>query len=51
MIALSYKGQAIKNFSMNYHALNSNCTVNLDSGYTDFIDRNKDEWDVKLVDA
>ena len=37
--------------NLNYRALNSNCTVNLDSGYTVFIDRNKDDRNVTLVDT
>jgi len=51
---LSYKGQAINDFfelSSFKLTLNSNCTVNLDSGYTVFIDRNKDDRNVTLVDT
>ncbi len=50
-LALGYKAQLIKEYFLNYHALNSDFTINLEDG--NIISHNIDEanWRVTLVDT
>ena len=50
-LALGYKAQLIKEYFLNYHALNSDFTINLEDG--NIISHNVDEtsWRVTLVDT
>jgi glucose-1-phosphate cytidylyltransferase len=51
VIALGYKGEVIKKWMVDYCALNSNLTVNLDSGNVHVHDGDRVDWQVELVDT
>lgn len=51
IIALGYKGEMIKQYFLNYYALNSNITVKLISGDVTFHDGTRKDWIVHLVDT
>lgn len=51
VIALGYKGQEIKKYFLNYHALNSNFSINLATGELEFYDGGAQDWRVTLVDT
>ncbi|MDW8352780.1 MAG: glucose-1-phosphate cytidylyltransferase [Anaerolineae bacterium] len=51
IIALGYKGEVIKQYFLNYYALNSNITVKLISGDVTFHDGTRKDWIVHLVDT
>lgn len=50
-IALGYKGEAIKRFFIDYHAMGADLTVDLKSGKTKVHDARTDDWTVHLVDT
>lgn len=49
--ALGYKGEAIKEYFLNYYALNSDITVDLGSGSIDYILPREKKWKVNLIDT
>ena len=53
VVALGYKGEEIKNFFLNYHALNTDVTVSLKSGEVSVHagSNNHEDWVVHLVDT
>jgi glucose-1-phosphate cytidylyltransferase len=51
VIALGYKGEMIKRYMLDYCSLNSNLTVNLESGAVQIHDGPKPDWTVELVDT
>jgi len=51
IIALGYKGEVIKQYFLNYYALNSNITVQLDTGQVTVHDGLRHDWIVHLVDT
>jgi glucose-1-phosphate cytidylyltransferase len=51
IIALGYKGEQIKQYFLNYYALNSDITVELRSGNVTVHDNAADDWVVHLVDT
>jgi glucose-1-phosphate cytidylyltransferase len=51
VIALGYKGEMIKKYMVDYCSLNSNLTVNLQSGEVTVHDGYKPNWIVELVDT
>ena len=52
IIALGYKGDAIKDYFLNYKARQSDCTVNLSTGHVDYHNDDLEEsWKVTLVDT
>ncbi|HWQ96046.1 MAG TPA: glucose-1-phosphate cytidylyltransferase [Candidatus Methylomirabilis sp.] len=51
VIALGYKGEAIKKYMVDYCSLNSNLTIDLKSGKIEMEDGYKPDWKVKLVDT
>jgi glucose-1-phosphate cytidylyltransferase len=51
VIALGYKGEQIKQYFLNYYALNSDITVALKSGAVSVHDGHREEWVVHLVDT
>jgi glucose-1-phosphate cytidylyltransferase len=53
VVALGYKGEEIKNFFLNYHALNTDVTVSLKSGEVSVHagNNNHEDWVVHLVDT
>jgi glucose-1-phosphate cytidylyltransferase len=51
VIALGYKGEVIKRYTLDYCSLNSNLTVNLESGEVRIHSDYKTDWTVELVDT
>ncbi|MCS6774449.1 MAG: glucose-1-phosphate cytidylyltransferase [Anaerolineae bacterium] len=51
VIALGYKGEVIKQYFLNYYALNSNVTVQLHTGQVTVHETHRDDWTVHLVDT
>jgi glucose-1-phosphate cytidylyltransferase len=51
MLALGYKGEMIKDYFLNYHARQSDLTVNLKSGQVDYSNPTAENWRVTLVDT
>jgi glucose-1-phosphate cytidylyltransferase len=50
-IALGYKGEAIKEYFLNYRMMNSDVTVELHSGKVDFAVPELEDWRVRMVDT
>ena len=50
-VALGYKSEVIKDFFLNYHALNSNFTVDLASGNTKSHEAKSLDWRVTLIET
>jgi glucose-1-phosphate cytidylyltransferase len=51
IIALGYKGELIKEYFLNFYALNSNLTIDLSRGSTKVHDGDQTNWIVHLVDT
>src|SRR5262245_38202187 len=51
VIALGYKGESIKQYMVDYAALNSSLSVNLRTGETKVLDGYKPDWTVDLIDT
>jgi glucose-1-phosphate cytidylyltransferase len=51
VIALGYKGEVIKKYMVDYCSLNSNLTVNLQTGHVKIHDGYKPDWTVELIDT
>jgi glucose-1-phosphate cytidylyltransferase len=51
VIALGYKGETIKQYMVDYAALNSSLSVNLRSGEIKVLDGYKPDWNVDLIDT
>lgn len=51
IIALGYKGEVIKDYFLNYYALNSDFEVDLSDGSISYIKEQKKNWKVTLVDT
>jgi glucose-1-phosphate cytidylyltransferase len=51
VIALGYKGEVIKRYMLDYCSLNSNLTLNLESGEVKINSGYKTDWTVDLVDT
>lgn len=51
VIALGYKANLIKEYFLHYNSLNSDFTVDLDTGSVKFINKNGRNWKVTLVDT
>jgi glucose-1-phosphate cytidylyltransferase len=50
-LALGYKGETIKDYFLNYHALQSDLTVNLKNGKVEFNNPTVEDWKVSLIDT
>ncbi|MEA2404318.1 MAG: glucose-phosphate cytidylyltransferase [Thermoleophilaceae bacterium] len=48
---LGYRGQMIKQYFLDYHALSSDVTVSLASGSVEYARREVEDWNVSLVDT
>jgi glucose-1-phosphate cytidylyltransferase len=48
---LGYRGQMIKQYFLDYHALSSDVTVSLASGSVEYARRDLEDWNVSLVDT
>jgi len=51
IIALGYKAEVIKDYFLNFYAINNDITVDLCSGETTIHDGNQPKWKVHLVDT
>ena len=51
VIALGYKGEIIKEYFLNFYALNNDISVDLASGQTTIHDGNQPNWKIHLVDT
>jgi glucose-1-phosphate cytidylyltransferase len=51
VIALGYKGDVIKRYFLEYHAIQSDTTVSLASGHVQVHDVERDDWTVHLIDT
>ena len=51
IITLGYKGEMIKEYFLNFHAINNDISVNLANGKTKIHDGNQLPWTVHLVDT
>lgn len=50
-LALGYKGETIKDYFLNYHALQSDLTVNLKNGKVEYTNPTVEDWKVSLIDT
>ena len=50
-LALGYKSEIVKEFFLNYHALNSDFSVNLSDGKIDILKKEKLSWIVNAIDT
>jgi len=51
VVALGYKGEAIKNYFLNYYYLRSSITIQLANGRVEVHDGGREDWVVRLVDT
>ncbi|MGE5482648.1 MAG: glucose-1-phosphate cytidylyltransferase [Bacteroidota bacterium] len=51
IVALGYKGEVIKDYFLNFYALNNDLTIDLGTGQTVIHDGNQPSWKVHLVDT
>lgn len=51
LIALGYRGEVIKQYFLNYHAVNSDLTIDLRTGRHTVYDAARPDWRVHLVDT
>jgi glucose-1-phosphate cytidylyltransferase len=51
VVALGYKSEVVKEYFLNFYAINSDLTIDLSSGSTIIRDGNQPNWKVHLVDT
>jgi glucose-1-phosphate cytidylyltransferase len=51
VVALGYKAEVIKDYFLNFYALNNDISIDLSSGRTTVHDGNQPDWTVHLVDT
>ena len=51
VVALGYKGEVIKNYFLQYYALNNDFTIDLSNGNVQYINEFTRDWRVTLVDT
>ena len=51
ILALGYKGEYIKDYFLNYHARQSDLTVNLGSGEVSYSNPTAENWKVSMIDT
>ncbi len=51
VVALGYKGEVIKRYFVDYHAMSSDLSVNLKTGASDTHGGNSEDWQLRLVDT
>ena len=51
VVALGYKGDIIKEYFLNFYAINNNITIDLATGKTTIHDGNQPDWKIHLVDT
>ena len=50
-LALGYKGEVIKDYFMNYHARQSNLSLNLKNGNVIYSNPSSEDWNMSLIDT
>jgi glucose-1-phosphate cytidylyltransferase len=50
-VALGYKGDIVKRYFLDYHALSGDLTVRLNRGHAEFHDAYREDWTVHLIDT
>ena len=50
-LALGYKGEYIKDYFLNYHARQSNLTIDLKNGSVEYDNPTPEDWKVSLIDT
>lgn len=50
-LALGYKGEVIKNYFLNYHACQSDLTVQLKNGQVEYSNPTAEDWRVSMIDT
>lgn len=51
VVALGYKGEVIKNYFMQYYALNNDFTIDLGTNRIEYVNERHTDWRVTLVDT
>ncbi|SRR5690625_181326 len=51
VIALGYRGDFIKEYFLNFYAINNDISVDLGTGFTEIHDGNQPDWKIHLVDT
>ena len=51
MLALGYKGEQIKRYFLDYHAVGQDMTISLQDGQVTPLNNNREPWTVHLVDT
>ena len=51
IIALGYKAEIVKEYFLNFYALNNDISIDLSSGKTTIHDGNQPDWKIHLVDT
>ncbi len=51
LVALGYKGELVKQYFLNYHALRNNLTIDLRTGELDVHGSDREDWTIHLVDT
>ena len=51
VLAIGYKGEVIKDYFLNYHALQSDLTIDLKAGRVTYSNPTAEDWKVTLVDT
>ena len=50
-LALGYKGEAVKEYFLNYYSLDSDLSIDLKTGAVDHISQSKRDWKIDLIDT
>lgn len=50
-LALGYKGEVIKDYFLNYHSLQSNISIQLQSGKISYSDPTAEDWNISMIDT
>ncbi len=51
ILALGHKGNVIRDYFLNYHAMHNDCRVNLHKGAIDYYTKKTFNWNVNLIDT
>lgn len=51
ILALGYKGEVIKDYFLNYHSLQSNININLQSGNINYSNPTAENWNISMIDT
>ena len=51
LVALGYKGEEFKKYFLNYHIINSDFTIETNTGVINKLNKNKENWKITFVDT